>query len=426
MPRPKQLGKKGIAGTPPQIYVLAKILKDKSLIKEYFYNGKPCPRGHTLRRLNEHWCANCAHDILGGEMGVRKLGWIKGEYSSLYLKWLDNINAPDWSSCWHRKARPKSVTHLIPSYRKPTAKDPDRFSPGKVAYHWYWGDTGSLKVDHLCGDPMCVNPVHIYSCFNYQDQLVKPADFLNMPFPIRMPHSDLQKGVDKESNIAPMHEYTRTLVDPSYVKVNFYSGYPCMWGHTIRHKEDHWCLECVSRITSNQIGFDIDYVILAYRWAINSCLPNMAKTDLTKMDPSACWEYHTDRLCNTFRFPTYDSADKDHTCVSFPKLIYTLFWGDIGKVKVVRTCKNKNCFNPRHFASVFHCPEDPMPELNYANFDLDPRRFAKLRNKKNKCTSSGLKFELPWETSSPPPASGVIPSPRTTASAAQTINAMAS
>ena len=45
----------------------------------------------------------------------------------------------------------------------------------------------------------------------------------------------------------------------------FYHGFPCMFGHTIRDKEEHWCAECVKRIMSNVCGFDVNFIAEPYR-----------------------------------------------------------------------------------------------------------------------------------------------------------------
>ena len=429
MPRAKQLSPRGMGNTPSQLYVIAKILKDKSLIKQYFYNGNRCSRGHTLRRLNEHWCLHCAKSIITGKLGVDSHDDIKGEYYSPYLKWIDNVDNKTVEKCWYRKVRKSSSSQAMPTYKKPTNSFPEYITPGKAAYNWFWGDVGGLKIEKMCKDPDCVNPFHIYSCFNYHDQIVHPAPFFNLNKEEELPfyHFEVLNYMIKQRAIAPVHELLRLLLDRSYASKAFYNGFPCPWGHTMRHKEDHWCVVCAVRIMANQVGFDIDYLIPSYRHELNKYLKILPLQNIPSNSPEsdqeACWVVPPETIHPTYRFYKYDTEDKKDACMTFPKMIYTLFWGDIGRIKVKRTCNNKCCYNPRHYASCFNCPDDIPPLIQYANFTSSVKRAAAITKKRKRHNEERKLMPLPWEENPvSPPASGDTTSQAATVTAANTIN----
>jgi hypothetical protein len=54
--------------------------------------------------------------------------------------------------------------------------------------------------------------------------------------------------------------------------------------------------------------------------------------------------------------------------------MYTMFYGDIGKMSVTRTCGNKNCLNPLHLISSWTCLLR-LKKFDYLYLDLD---FAKM------------------------------------------------
>ena len=45
----------------------------------------------------------------------------------------------------------------------------------------------------------------------------------------------------------------------------YYKGFPCVYGHVIRDKKDHWCYHCAIKIQSNLCGFDINYLHTDYK-----------------------------------------------------------------------------------------------------------------------------------------------------------------
>ena len=130
----------------------------------------------------------------------------------------------------------------------------------------------------------------------------------------------------------------------------YYRGFYCQHGHRIRHLEDHWCYECVRKIQSNNCGFDVNYLNKNYK---SRMLELWNQIPVGEWDE--CWDVPW--LGNKrMRFPSYAMAfnEKYNSNVTIHKIIYQCAWGDVGKLFVTRTCKNKNCLNPLHLVSSFN------------------------------------------------------------------------
>lgn len=158
----------------------------------------------------------------------------------------------------------------------------------------------------------------------------------------------------------------------------FYRGYYCVHGHCIRHKEQQWCYECVRKIQSNACGFDINYLNKNYKARLLGLWNQIAVGEWDE-----CWEVPW-LGGKRIRFPSYRTLynDKTNDNISVHKAIYQCAWGDVGKMFVTRTCKNKACLNPLHLVSSWNrtfppktihpfCVEfDPAKSMHYAQNQL--------------------------------------------------------
>lgn len=153
-------------------------------------------------------------------------------------------------------------------------------------------------------------------------------------------------------------EYTDEMLDAE----GFYHGFPCVHGHTIRNKKQHWCYHCVHRISQNVCGFDLNYLDKFYKINVKNFL------DLVDIQgPDDCWEYlyKVNRHC----FPSYRSINGKRTDNMSPmKVMYHVAWGDTGNLYVNRRtdlCDNPRCVNPLHLKTKF-------------NFDIPPKDVQPL------------------------------------------------
>ena len=164
----------------------------------------------------------------------------------------------------------------------------------------------------------------------------------------------------------------------------FYHGFPCHLGHTLRDEANHWCHNCAHRIHSNIVGFNISFT---HEFYTNKALTviNMLK-DSGVPYPDECWdigEQVRSRIC----YPSYRSQFSKRTMsdVSIKKIIYQLFWGDIGKGYVTRNldvCENENCVNPLHLSSTFNQMTHGTPQtFQYLDLTPHPKKLMLMRSR---------------------------------------------
>jgi hypothetical protein len=146
--------------------------------------------------------------------------------------------------------------------------------------------------------------------------------------------------------IEGIHEMSNEQLKPH----GFYHGFYCPHGHRVRHLEDHWCYECVRKIQNNNCGFDINYLNKNYKSRLF-----MLWNQISVGEWDDCWEVPWLATKRT-RFPSYRTLNNSKTNdnVNIHKVIYQCAWGDVGKMFVTRTCKNKNCLNPLHLVSSWN------------------------------------------------------------------------
>ena len=148
----------------------------------------------------------------------------------------------------------------------------------------------------------------------------------------------------------PFIENINELSNQELEPHGFYNGYYCPHGHRVRHLKEHWCYECVRKIQSNNCGFDINYINKNYKMRL---FPLWRQIAVGEWDE--CWEAPW-LASRRMRFPSYRTIDssRPNDNVTIHKAIYQCAWGDVGKMFVTRTCKNKSCFNPLHLVSSWN------------------------------------------------------------------------
>jgi hypothetical protein len=405
MARPKQ-APRGMSRTPSQLYVVAKILKDKRLIRDYFHKGPPCSRGHVYRRDDEQWCLSCALSILSGNCGISS-EFIHHKYYNAYSDWQAIVDKTSQDFCWKKSIRPTATTISSPTYK---SLDPSNYRSvpvDKVSYQWYWGDIGSLSVHRTCdlpedidglpsrkNKPVCVNPLHLRSVFNYPFQEVNPSLDLNF-----RPDTVIDYiGDEKEKCLAPLHRFLRCQLNTEYRKEQLHVATSCLWGHSVRHKEDGWCYRCVQNILSSDAGFDINYTTNDDWYAIKAYFSGLTPSS---NDPFDCWTLPESMRKKIYRMKGAKGLAHDReTSYSFIKMMYTLFWGDIGSIRVKRTCKDPWCWNPRHIISPFNDPSDPPKDIEYVNFKEDRMTYEKINSLKSEYANRKMYMRLPWHSPS--------------------------
>ena len=128
----------------------------------------------------------------------------------------------------------------------------------------------------------------------------------------------------------------------------WYRGFPCVHGHTVRDKEEHYCVQCVQKIQMNVAGADVNYINDKYMASYAKLLGRVSYGD-----PLMCWSYDGPSRC---KMPNYAAVGRKNQSenVGIAKAMYQLFWGDVGNCRVSRICDDPHCCNPLHYETKFH------------------------------------------------------------------------
>lgn len=163
----------------------------------------------------------------------------------------------------------------------------------------------------------------------------------------------------------------------------FYRGLPCPYEHTIRDSKHHWCYQCVLKIQTGLCGLDINYVHEDFsHYAVKALeMVNIG-------EPGQCWPVKAlDKSGRPKRlaFPDYKQNAKEiaPNKVTIKKIMYTLFWGDVGKESVTNLpgCTDPTCCNPLHLTTIYNRDIKPRKMFNYLCLKRDESKIALLLNR---------------------------------------------
>lgn len=142
---------------------------DEELHASGYYRGFPCPLEHRIRDLKHHWCYKCALKIQSN-LCAFDINYLSSAYHKNALKIWNATQRTDYKECWECKwlKNPEQETRIyMPSYRSALrGRASDRVTLSKAVYTLCWGDVGSLSVTRTCGNPKCLNPLHLTSSWN--------------------------------------------------------------------------------------------------------------------------------------------------------------------------------------------------------------------------------------------------------------------
>lgn len=164
----------------------------------------------------------------------------------------------------------------------------------------------------------------------------------------------------------------------------FKRGLPCPYEHTIRDVEQGWCYQCLLKIQTSLVGLDINYLHEDFQPYAHRVLEMVDVRGATE-----CWPIKSyDKAGKPKRivFPDYrqDTKAKAPAKVTIKKVMYTLFWGDVGQEVVTNYpgCTDPNCANPLHLCSIYNRDEHPRKAFNYFDLEPNPEKLNLLLNRK--------------------------------------------
>lgn len=141
---------------------------EEELNKLGFYRGFPCPHGHIIRHIENHWCYFCVQKIIANACGF-DINYLESNYKVKYHKLWKQIKIGDPKDCWEIKTNSIYSPGRIkmPSYRSQYSDDlSENVSIHKAIYQCAWGDVGKFRVTRICQNPKCANPLHLVSSWN--------------------------------------------------------------------------------------------------------------------------------------------------------------------------------------------------------------------------------------------------------------------
>ena len=196
-------------------------LSETQLEDEGYYQGYPCPHGHTIRDIKQHWCYHCAQKIASNVCGF-DVNYLHKAYKVRYASLWNQINIGFPQECWEiqgaTERTPKRI--CIPSYRSDYSKQKsENVNIHKALYQCAWGDVGSLLVTRMCGNPKCGNPLHMASSLNVAPSPPQTVTPLEIEFKAeKLMLFNRQSVLNQQPEKIVEQSFKRVITNPLYAK----------------------------------------------------------------------------------------------------------------------------------------------------------------------------------------------------------------
>jgi len=208
--------KKSAPGTSFQHVPGIEQMSEQTLAEIGYYKGFPCPHGHTIRHVEEHWCYLCIRKISSNICGF-DINYLHTDYKTKYQKLWSRLKTGMLSDCWEiqndSQYTPKRF--CFPSYRSLYSKQKaENVTFHKAIYQCAWGDIGSHVVTRTCGNSLCGNPLHLTSSWNrpYPPRSISPFEIKFDPVKL------MRYAQSGNSYTLQESSFKRTILCPSEVK----------------------------------------------------------------------------------------------------------------------------------------------------------------------------------------------------------------
>jgi hypothetical protein len=134
------------------------------------------------------------------------------------------------------------------------------------------------------------------------------------------------------------------------------------------------------------VGLDISFLDDLYSDRAVAVINMLKELTGGHFDPAECWDIGSEAAAR-FCYPSYRAHKSKRKIdqVLIKKIVYQLFWGDIGKLYVTRdlnVCQNPNCVNPLHLASTFNQNNRRnTPSFHYLDLTPCPKKLMLMRSR---------------------------------------------
>jgi hypothetical protein len=194
------------------------IPKDCTDVEEHgYYIGYLCPHGHRIRDKEKHWCYHCIKKIQTNICGI-DINYIDATYKDYCFRLWQSVSIGEPGECWPCTGNSKKRISM-PSYRMHFKNRVDNVTRQKAIYTMAWGDIGSFRVSHTCGNKDCMNPLHLVSSWN-RDTPPRTFHYLELSYDVKklmLMEKTRQQGIDLEKLVAP--KFKQTISDPRVNKI---------------------------------------------------------------------------------------------------------------------------------------------------------------------------------------------------------------
>ena len=184
-----------------------------------YYHGFPCVHGHTIRDTKDHWCYQCAIKTQSNICGF-DVNYLHKDYKTKYHRLWNHINIKGFDECWEASLPGKRGPHRVcfPSYRSEYSKQKaENITAHKAIYQCAWGDIGAMFVTRLCGNPWCLNPLHMTSKWNRRTYPKKIYPFCTEFQAEKLMRISKAKLINRDQEII-QEKYYKTIENPLTVK----------------------------------------------------------------------------------------------------------------------------------------------------------------------------------------------------------------
>ena len=194
-------------------------ISQKELDDNGYYIGFPCVHNHVIRDKENHWCYHCAIKIQSNVCGF-DINYIHNDYKTKYHKLWKYVNIKHPEECWEASLPGKRGPHRVcfPSYRSEySCQKAENITAHKAIYQSAWGDIGSMFVTRLCGNPWCLNPLHMTSRWNRRHMPKEIKPFILDFDAAKLMRISKAKLLNREQEIIK-EKYQKTIQHPLAVK----------------------------------------------------------------------------------------------------------------------------------------------------------------------------------------------------------------
>jgi len=183
-----------------------------------YYHGYPCPLGHTIRDKAQHWCYRCSWRIRSNICGI-DVNYLHTDYNGIAERLFKTIDVKNLDECWDIKNPKKRIQ--LPSYRSEFSdRRTDNVTLHKAIYTLCWGDVGTFSVTRSCGNPNCINPLHLVSSWNNKTAM-RSMMYFDLDFNYQKLMA-MQSRLSKGESVDPLiMTYKKNIIaDPRKVEIS--------------------------------------------------------------------------------------------------------------------------------------------------------------------------------------------------------------